>query len=77
MGVPNSEVSNTSAMPRREDHEVPKDMWGHWGGGIYIGGTGGGGDAQGSEERGGGGGGGVFIWWGIGGGGRNTCSRIG
>ena len=28
MGVP------TPAMPRREDHEVHKDMWGHWGGGI-------------------------------------------
>ena len=33
MGVPNSEVGYTSAMPRREDHEVHKDMWGgHWGG---------------------------------------------
>jgi len=21
-------------MPRREDHEVYKDMWGHWGGDI-------------------------------------------
>ena len=30
MGVPTSEVGNTSAMPRREDHEVHKDMWGHW-----------------------------------------------
>ena len=30
MGVPTSEVSYTSAMPRREDHEVHKDMWGHW-----------------------------------------------
>jgi len=28
MGVPNSEVRYTSAMPRREDHEVHKDMWG-------------------------------------------------
>jgi len=28
MGVPTSEVGYTSAMPRREDHEVPKDMWG-------------------------------------------------
>jgi len=28
MGVPTSEVSYTSAMPRREDHEVHKDMWG-------------------------------------------------
>jgi len=31
MGIPNSEVGYTSAMPRREDHEVHKDMWGHWG----------------------------------------------
>jgi len=30
MGVPNSEVGYTSAMPRREDHEVHKDMWGNW-----------------------------------------------
>jgi len=30
MGVPTSEVGYTSAMPRREDHEVHKDMWGHW-----------------------------------------------
>jgi len=30
MGVPTSEVSYTSAMPRREDNEVHKDMWGHW-----------------------------------------------
>jgi len=28
MGVPASEVCYTSAMPRREDHEVHKDMWG-------------------------------------------------
>jgi len=35
MGVPNSEVGYTSAMPRREGHEVHKDMWGHWGN-IYI-----------------------------------------
>jgi len=28
MGVPTSEVGYTSAMPRREDHEVNKDMWG-------------------------------------------------
>ena len=34
MGVPTSEVGYTSAMSRREDHEVHKDMWGHWGGGI-------------------------------------------
>jgi len=33
MGVPTSEVGYISAMPRREDHEVHKDMWGHWGGG--------------------------------------------
>ena len=31
MGVPTSEVGYTSAMPRREDHEVHKDMWGQWG----------------------------------------------
>jgi hypothetical protein len=32
MGVPTSEVGYTAAMPRREDHEVHKDMWwGHWG----------------------------------------------
>jgi len=30
MGVPTLEVGYTSAMPRREDHEVHKDMWGHW-----------------------------------------------
>jgi len=28
MGVPTSEVGYTSAMPRMEDHEVHKDMWG-------------------------------------------------
>jgi len=28
MGVPTSEVGYISAMPRREDHEVHKDMWG-------------------------------------------------
>jgi len=33
MGVPTSEIGYTSTMPRREDHEVHKDMWGHWGGG--------------------------------------------
>ena len=33
MGVPNSEVGYTSAMPRREDHEVHNDMWGIVGGG--------------------------------------------
>jgi len=31
MGVPTPEVGYTPAMPRREDHEVHKDMWwGHW-----------------------------------------------
>jgi hypothetical protein len=30
MGVPNSEVGYTTAMPRREDHKVHKDMWWHW-----------------------------------------------
>jgi hypothetical protein len=31
MGVPTSEVGYTSAMPRREDHEVhKKDMWWYW-----------------------------------------------
>jgi len=30
MGVPTSEVGYTPAMPRRENHEVHKDMWGHW-----------------------------------------------
>jgi len=29
MGVPASEVGYTPAMPRREDHEVHKDMWWH------------------------------------------------
>jgi hypothetical protein len=29
MGVPTSEVGYTAAMPRREVHEVHKDMW--WG----------------------------------------------
>jgi len=33
MGVPTSEVGYTAAMPRREDHEVHKDMWWHW---TYI-----------------------------------------
>jgi len=36
MVVPTSEVGYTSAMPRREDHEVRKDMWRHWGGGGYC-----------------------------------------
>ena len=31
MGVPTSEVGYTAAMPRREYHEVHKDMW--WNGG--------------------------------------------
>jgi len=31
MGVPSSEVGYTPAMPRREDHEVHKDMWWHGG----------------------------------------------
>jgi len=31
MSVPYSEVGYTPAMPRREDHEVHKDMWGHGG----------------------------------------------
>jgi hypothetical protein len=30
MGVPTSEVGYTTAMPRREDHEVHKDMWWYW-----------------------------------------------
>jgi hypothetical protein len=30
MGVPTSEVGYTTAMPRREDHEVHTDMWWHW-----------------------------------------------
>jgi len=30
MGVPNSEVGYTSAMPRREDHEVRKGHVGLW-----------------------------------------------
>ena len=32
MGVPTSEVGYIPAMPKREDHEVHKDMWWHWGG---------------------------------------------
>jgi len=31
MGVPTSEVGYSFAVPRREDHEVHKDMWGHLG----------------------------------------------
>jgi len=34
MGVPTSEVGYTSAMPRKENHEVHKDMWGQWRGGT-------------------------------------------
>jgi len=30
MGVLTSEGSYTAAMPRREDHEVHKDMWWQW-----------------------------------------------
>ena len=30
MGVPASEVGYTSAMPRREDHEVRQGHVGHW-----------------------------------------------
>jgi len=30
MRVPTSEVGYTSAMPRREDHEVRKGHVGHW-----------------------------------------------
>ena len=36
MGVPASEVGYTPAMPRRQDHEVHKDMWWPWEGGGYI-----------------------------------------
>jgi hypothetical protein len=40
MGAPTSEVGYTTAMPRREEHEVRKDMWWHWeeekGGGKYL-----------------------------------------
>ena len=42
MGVPTSEVGYTAAMPRREDHEVHKDMWcgiGHKNIHIYLIGT--------------------------------------
>jgi hypothetical protein len=31
MGVPTSEVGYTTAVPRRENHEVHKDKWWHWG----------------------------------------------
>jgi hypothetical protein len=30
MGVPTLAVGYTAAMPRREDHEVHKEMWRHW-----------------------------------------------
>ena len=36
MGDPTSEVGNTYAMPRKEDHEVHKDMWGNGGGEIIV-----------------------------------------
>jgi len=36
MGVPTSEVGYISTMPRREDHEVHKDMWGTGGGKKII-----------------------------------------
>jgi hypothetical protein len=36
MGVPTSEVGYTTAMPRREDHEVYKDMWWHWIKKMYL-----------------------------------------
>jgi len=35
MDVPNSEVGYTAVMPKREDHEVHKDMWWHWTKNIY------------------------------------------
>jgi len=36
MGVPTSEVGFTPAMPRREDHEVHKDMSGDRGGAFIL-----------------------------------------
>ena len=36
MGIPASEVGYTSAMPRRKDHKVHKDMWWHWGGSCLL-----------------------------------------
>jgi len=36
MGIPTSEVNYTPAMPRKEDHEVHKDMWDIGGGEIHI-----------------------------------------
>ena len=37
MGVPISEAGYTIATTRREDHEVHKNRWWHWGGEyIYI-----------------------------------------
>jgi hypothetical protein len=30
MCVPTSEVGYTTAMPKRENHEVHKDMWWYW-----------------------------------------------
>ena len=38
MGVPTSEVGYTAAMPRREDHEVHRDTWWHWGHVVALGG---------------------------------------
>jgi hypothetical protein len=35
MGVPTSEVGYTTAMLRRKDHKVHKDMWWHWGKKIF------------------------------------------
>ena len=32
MGVPTSEVGYTIATTRRENHEVHKNRWWHWGG---------------------------------------------
>jgi len=36
MGVPTSEVSYTPARPKREDHDVLKDMWGIGKKNIYV-----------------------------------------
>jgi hypothetical protein len=36
MGVPTSEVGDTSATTRRGTTKSMTDMWWHWGGGIYI-----------------------------------------
>ena len=37
MGVSTSEVGYTIATTRRETTKVHKNMWWHWGGGIFIG----------------------------------------